>query len=128
MVLPEEIKRRIGDTIFSLHGGQQGFDCWISKIADAMATANSPGESEIARLGNLPDKIVAISRNPHEVVDTILSLVDRLNLFSYELRRSNGKVEVVDSFSGHIIEELQSDESNLQALAKKYEVNDGPIS
>jgi hypothetical protein len=105
--------------LFSMFGGIEKFDCWLTQIAETLADVNNPRVKPIKLDEKMfPPMVQGLMRRPHEVVDGFLEMLEGINTWEYKIKGNGGLSQVIDMVSGHVIEE-----GNESELIKKYEGN-----
>jgi hypothetical protein len=125
--LPVSLKEAMRSTVFMLHGGDRGFDIWLSKTADDLANpALLPKPPDFKGLA-IPATAQEVINSPHGIVDHFLEHLDTMGVWEYQVvgTEAAGWITVTDQVWGHVIEQQRWSEENLQSLAKKYGVGNG---
>jgi len=128
--IPPELMERVRGMFLTLFGGKEKLDCWLTRIADELADADSPAIRPIRLDPSLiPEEFQSVMHRPKEVVDLIVERLDSLSVFGYTAKiigQGEAFLAIVsDQASGHVIEVAAgSDPDNLiQSLAEKYGSN-----
>jgi hypothetical protein len=106
--------------IAALFGGPEKLDCWLTKTADRLA------DPRIAKPTVIPAAVVpasfqALMRHPREVIDGLLEKLHELNTWEYGVRVQDGRAEVTDDLTGHVVEVVRVNTSEeIEELVKKY--------
>ena len=113
-MIPDDIAANIRSMFFSMFGGPDRLDCWISQGADEMASMGE--EMSVAQV--LPMPMQNLVLKPKEVMDTLIDKLHALKVWEYCLKTNGERVKVYDLTSGHLLEE--ADLELLPALQEKY--------
>lgn len=116
--LPPEMVEWLRGIFFTLFGGPAKLDCWLTEVADRMA---DPAQAAPIPLSlALPAEAAAVMHRPREVVDLLLSHLEKVCVWSYTIRRPTFSrwVEVIDDATGHLVELAPVNE--VDALVAKY--------
>jgi hypothetical protein len=101
---------------FTMFGGAEKFDCWLTQMSETLANINDPQVQPIKLDEKMfPPMIQGLMYKPHEVIDTFLELLERSNAWEYQIKTNRTSAQVIDVLSGHIIEE-----GNAVELTEKY--------
>ena len=130
ILLPPETAAGIRSIFFSLFGGPDQLDLWLTRIADALADIGNPGTRLLPLpMANIPMAWQSWMHRPGEVVDMLLERLHDLSVWGYTvkiIRRGQGfQAMVSDQTSGHLMEAAESSDldSLIQSLAEKYGPN-----
>lgn len=122
--VPEDIAKQMRETIFGSFGGPSRFDIWLSQTADRMA---KPDKAEISDLGSsestIPPMFREWLRRPHEVLDYLLDHLDVLHAWEFQVGVVDGRVQIVDSLWGHVVEEAEFTPDEMARLTAKYNLD-----
>jgi len=97
--------------LFSMHGGAVGFDLWLTKTANFLASQNHVPAGFAPMVSQFSG-----GEGPLGMIDNLLILLDQANIWKYKIQEVDGKVQVIDEISGHVVEES----SDLQTITEKY--------
>jgi hypothetical protein len=125
-LLSSEMVAGMRTLFFSMFGGPQNLDCWMTRMADAMASPQSAPVS----LSLVPEHFRAWMSRPSEVIDHLLEQMHSLWTWKYCIRSAQDDgYEVIDELTGHVLETVSGGPEVVQSLAAKYgpnvEVQDG---
>jgi hypothetical protein len=125
-LLSSEMVTGMQTLFFSMFGGPQNLDCWMTGMADVLA---SPQPAPVPT-ALVPEHFQAWMSRPSEVIDHLLEQMHSLWTWKYLIRPAqDGGYEVVDETTGHVVETVAGGPEAVQSLAAKYgpniEVQDG---
>jgi len=125
-LLSSEMVAGMRMVFFSMFGGPQNLDCWLTGMADALV---SSGPAPVP-LDLVPEHFRGWMSRPFEVIDHLLEQMHSLWTWKYLIRGApDGGYEVVDETTGHVVETVIGGPEVVQSLAAKYgpnaEVQDG---
>jgi len=106
--------------IAALFGGPEKLDCWLTKAADQLA---DPDEAKPAAIPTsmVPESFQALMMRPREVIDGLLEKLHELHTWEYRVRVQDGRAEVTDALTGHVIETVPvNSPDEIQKLVEKY--------
>jgi|WetSurMetagenome_2_1015567.scaffolds.fasta_scaffold983239_2 hypothetical protein len=119
--IPEEVIEQVRATVFAMYGGPERLDCWLTQIADMMATPDKVPPCSIS-LSMIPPEYQSWINHPYEVVDEIMDRMETFQLWRFRLEKRNGEAIVIDLHNGHVVESCPSNPFSLKSLATKYGV------
>ncbi len=108
---PLQAAEVIRSIFFSMFGGAQRLDCIITMAA------NEPNQTLPSF--QLPEFLHGLASKPTDLVDLLLDQLHGLGVWEYRLESDEKSVRVIDTVTGHIIEEKSSEA--ITALQKKYQ-------
>jgi hypothetical protein len=119
-LLSSEMVTGMRTVFFSMFGGPENLDCWLTGMADALASPQ-PAPAIPAQV---PDHFRAWMSRPSEVIDHLLEQMHGLWTWKYLIRGTQeGGYEVVDVTTGHVVETVVGRPEVVQWLAAKYGPN-----
>lgn len=105
----------IRSIFFSMFGGAQRLDCIITMAANEPTHALPSFQ--------LPAFFQGLASNPRDLVDLLLDQLHDLGVWEYQLECDGGSVRVIDTVTGHVIEERSSEA--MATLKAKYQSHRG---
>jgi hypothetical protein len=125
-LLSPEMVSGMRNLFFSMFGGPENLDCWMTGMADALV---SPQPAPVP-LDMVPVHFRAWMARPSEVIDHLLEQMHSLWTWKYLIRGAQeGGYEVIDETTGHVVETIAGKPEVVQSLTAKYgphvEVQDG---
>lgn len=106
---------RVRHALFSLHGGVEKFDQWLTCTADRLVKEKEIPAVMLASFPNLPEL-----PKPNGMVDFILEQLEAIGIWGYRIKREASALEVTELIYNHVIETIPYSEENLQSLFAKY--------
>jgi hypothetical protein len=124
--IPDSLRDGLREAMFSMHGGAIKFDEWLNRIADDMADKSNPSLAPIdVPTSLIPEQYQNIMRDPHNVVDQLISFISNMGIWEYQLKMNGEMVKIIDTTTGHIVEEVPNTEPSLKSISEKYDITIG---
>ncbi|MBM4286894.1 MAG: hypothetical protein FJ135_01880 [Deltaproteobacteria bacterium] len=119
-MMPLEITANLRSLFFTMFGGPEKMDCWLSQGADALAQG-SPAPLHLVKAFQAFPNIREVSQNPREALDFLLDRLHELHVWDYRLERQGDALRVFDEILGCLLEEAPAE--SLETIRARYGAN-----